>query len=161
MTRMMRCLLSLTALACASLNEDGYEVRVSSPSGVGKQKIQVDGAEIELSVSPLSRNRRNVDVKAKVRNTGFTSLTLTSVGAQLEAESQSWEPVAWKAFWADSIVANRVVLEPEQECGILCSFQIGSNPRERFPKTLRFTMGALLREGRQLELGAVELYLPE
>lgn len=167
MARTLHVFVLIATLACAgTVRQEGYVIRVLGARGNSGSNIEVDDVEIDLSVSPLSKNRQDIDVKARVHNTGSSKLKMTRIGAKLESNVSSWTPEEWKAYRGDVVVTDSVIVEPHAEWGILCAFHysyasFAGNPRGRFPRTLKFTIGEVLREGKAVELGTIQLYMPE
>ena len=152
----------LVSVGCAgTARYRSYEVRAHPPGGDDANKIELSNMKIAVSVSPLSSDRKVLDVKARVENRGLTQLVLTNDGAKLVAGERTWLPVAWKAYWGDSLVVDTVSVAPGATLGVLCAFEMPHGSRERFPERVELTLGSLFREGIPLELGKIELYVPD
>ena len=185
MSRSSLILSMLTLVHCASSGwTSRYEVRTLGRGGDGGHRIRIADLELHLSVSPMSKDQRLIDVKVQVRNHGTSQVTLTSEGARLSAKSQSWMAVEWRAIgnadgtdsikvlpppvsWTSTLppeaslpskVEKRVVLERMEECQLLCAFELGNR---RFPDNLLLTIGSVYRDGEAVDLGAIQLYVPE
>jgi len=170
----------LTLAGCtSSVWTGGYEIRTLGKGGDSGQRIQIADVELDLSVSPLSKYQTNIDVKALVRNSGTTQVMLTSEGARLVAESQSWRPVVWKAIESadgpeqlralpppvadmpgsapppqtgyPAEVERPMIVAPMQERTLLCAFEIGQG--RRFPRNLLLTIGSVYSTGEPVDVG--------